>query len=417
VVPAIAGHGLRIAAFCILGAISISVQAVGVYCYPGGAWDAFPYPVDTHRVWDWKDNPISRSFHAGIDKQPYRSFDKLFRRETWTLANTGQRVAPVDLAMARWWALPDPLDVFHEVSLSQLAGIINTPVLLEGAWTSNGYYPGVGHPNISGEVYGSWTGSDANTGVLRMGPFQIAKQAAIAIPLTTGPKTTGLVVKVMNAVTGDLIAALSPPPFLNRWWAWQVDLPVEELPLTVNILAEDQGKEWGQWLALGMPELLKDATLGSMASVNDKAEQTPFDRLGSAPQAIPVACEGGWTKDGLYPAVAGPPIAGPVYGSWSGSDTNKGIIKLGPLYVRNAAAIAIPLITGPRNVGMEVKVVDVKTGELLGVLSPPPARLQWWAWRVALPEDQPEMTIMIIAEDNGAGWGQWQGIGAPHRVK
>jgi hypothetical protein len=183
---AIAGHGLRIAAFCILGAISISVQAVGVFCYPGGAWDAFPYPVDTHRVCDWKDNPISRSFHAGIDKQPYRSFNELFHRETWTLANTWQRVAPVDLAKARWWALPAaPLDAspeyFREVSLSQLAGIINTPVLLEGAWTSNGYYSGVGHPNISGEVYGSWSGSDANTGVLRIGPFQIAKQAAIGI--------------------------------------------------------------------------------------------------------------------------------------------------------------------------------------------------------------------------------------------
>jgi hypothetical protein len=66
---------------------------------------------------------------------------------------------------------------------------------------------------------------------------------------------------------------------------------------------------------------------------------------------------------------------------------------------------------------MEVKVVDVKTGELLGILSPPPTRLEWWAWRVALPANQPETAVMIIAEDNGAGWGQWQAIGAPHRVK
>jgi hypothetical protein len=196
-----------------------------------------------------------------------------------------------------------------------------------------------------------------------------------------------------------------------------VDLPLGQLPLTVNIVAEDRGREWGQWLAVGMPELLKGATLNPVAGVNDKAEPIPFDRLESAPEAEPVAIEGGWTKDGLYPGVVKPPIGGPVYGSWSGSDTNKGIIKLGPLHIRNAAALAIPLITGPRNVGMEVKVVDMKTAELIGILSPPPARLQWWAWRVALPANQPEMAIMIIAEDNGAGWGQWQGIGAPHRVK
>jgi hypothetical protein len=53
---------------------SISVQAIGVFFYPHGRWDALPQPLSKQRerVWDWKDNQILRSVRAGPVLEPYQ---------------------------------------------------------------------------------------------------------------------------------------------------------------------------------------------------------------------------------------------------------------------------------------------------------------------------------------------------------
>ena len=53
--------------------LSISVQAIGAFCYPNGHWDALPVSVDRHRerIWDWRDNQIFRSAAAGPVLDPY----------------------------------------------------------------------------------------------------------------------------------------------------------------------------------------------------------------------------------------------------------------------------------------------------------------------------------------------------------
>jgi hypothetical protein len=69
----------------------------------------FPVTVDRQpqRVWDWADNPVLRTARAGIEKQPYRSWQKLTRPETWLLP-TGlwRALQPGELAAARWWSVP-----------------------------------------------------------------------------------------------------------------------------------------------------------------------------------------------------------------------------------------------------------------------------------------------------------------------
>ena len=56
-----------VAVYCVL------IQALGVYFYPNGHWDNTPVPVDQagYRVWDWRDNPISRTLAASPLWQPY----------------------------------------------------------------------------------------------------------------------------------------------------------------------------------------------------------------------------------------------------------------------------------------------------------------------------------------------------------
>jgi hypothetical protein len=57
-----------VAARTLLVVWSISVQAIGVVCYPAGAWNAVPSDVDRahERLWDWRDPQIIRTVRGGI---------------------------------------------------------------------------------------------------------------------------------------------------------------------------------------------------------------------------------------------------------------------------------------------------------------------------------------------------------------
>ena len=121
--------------------------------------------------------------------------------------------------------------------------------------------------------------------------------------------------------------------------------------------------------------------------------------------------------NGYHPEPGRPPVDGPMYGSWAGSDAHTGTIHLGPFTIRNQRAITIPVVTGPSNTGMEIKVLDASNGEILALLSPPPNRRSWWAWKVTLPPDRSDFKIIVSAQDSGSAWGQWLAIGAPHLLK
>jgi len=70
-VPAIRGN-MRYA-FGAVVVYCLFIQALGVYYYPKGHWDHLPVSVDqnTGRLWDWRDNPITRTLHAGPAWEPY----------------------------------------------------------------------------------------------------------------------------------------------------------------------------------------------------------------------------------------------------------------------------------------------------------------------------------------------------------
>lgn len=153
--------------------------------------------------------------------------------------------------------LPTGLPV-KETPFREVAGEVpDVAANVQGAWTRNGYYPDTGEPPISGAIYGSWSGDDGNIGLLRLGPFRVANQLAVSIPLYIGPKNGGLSVRVLNAKNGELISELAPPPLYYRWWAWRVDLPANVPSLDLEIVAEDAGRGWGEWLAIGMPHFVR----------------------------------------------------------------------------------------------------------------------------------------------------------------
>ncbi len=67
-------------AFAVALLLSVTVQGIGVFCYPNGHWETTPVPVNRHRerFWDWRDNQIFRSAAAGPVLEPYRLAYRFF---------------------------------------------------------------------------------------------------------------------------------------------------------------------------------------------------------------------------------------------------------------------------------------------------------------------------------------------------
>ncbi len=60
-------------AFAVLALYSVLIQAIGVFFYPNGHWDGIPAGIDAAhgRLWNWKDNPITRTVRGGFYWEPY----------------------------------------------------------------------------------------------------------------------------------------------------------------------------------------------------------------------------------------------------------------------------------------------------------------------------------------------------------
>jgi hypothetical protein len=146
-----------------------------------------------------------------------------------------------------------------EVPFTELGPLLpqDSPPWISGAWTPNGYFPGPGGPGalpVDGKAFGSFP--DSGTGSIRLGPLHLDGHTAMAIPLATGPDTHDLSIVVRDAVSKEIFAQMSPPPVHTAWWAWHPDLP-QGREITVEVLAEDKGSAWGQWLAVGSPHTLR----------------------------------------------------------------------------------------------------------------------------------------------------------------
>jgi hypothetical protein len=345
---------------------------------------------------EWQRFYRSLPVDATFMKNSYR-VEKVFRYDAQHGSGSFRMDSNVDRLFYLFHKLP-PGERIAEATPTRIGpALTGGPAAIQGSWTPNGYYPEAGPAPVDGPVYGSWSGSDANVGTLRLGPYQVQSPALVGIPVVTGPSTGGLSLQVLNAKTGQPAASLKPFPVHEKWWLWNVkpDTPIE-------IVAEDTGSGFGQWFAIGAPHYV-------------------ISQIG--PELVaPVQINGAWTKDGYPPKVGRPTVEGTVYGSWSDSDSKVsgiGTLRLGPIRLGPHTSITIPLVAGSNdtvNVGLSIKVLNARTGKLIASLDPPPDWAFWWNWKVVLPPD-PDATIEIVAQDAGTGQGQWLAIALPHALQ
>ena len=211
-----------------------------------------------------------------------------------------------------------------EVAFSELgAPLGEAQTEITGAWTPNGYYKGAGSPGappVDGLVFGSFP--DANMGTIRLGPFHVDGRAGVAIPLVTGPDNHNLSIVIQDAVRKEILAKMEPPPIRDTWWVWRPELPTDR-QLTVEVIAEDKGSGWGQWMAVGWPHVLQERKQGArfkpglyrdgewrLASDidNPQGPGTKVYHFGGMSDDVPVTGDwdgSGRTKIGVYRASLG----------------------------------------------------------------------------------------------------------------
>src|SRR5262249_50056343 len=68
----------------------------------------------------------------------------------------------------------------------------------------------------------------------------------------TGPQNEGLSVTIRDAGTRQTIAELRPAPVRTSWWVWAPKLSIAP-DSQIDIVAEDNGRGWGQWQAVAWP--------------------------------------------------------------------------------------------------------------------------------------------------------------------
>ena len=121
-----------------------------------------------------------------------------------------------------------------------------------GAWTANGQNNAAESVPLAGGAYGSWSGDDANTGVLTYSNISL-KSGPVYLPFVTGPKTDDLEIQLIDAETGKTISTIRPPALVG-WVLLKVELPTTYAgPTEIEMRFIDNGKGWGQWMAVGPP--------------------------------------------------------------------------------------------------------------------------------------------------------------------
>jgi hypothetical protein len=99
--------------------------------------------------------------------------------------------------------------------------------------------------------YGSWSGSDRNTGQLRSSKFDAPVNGCIVLPVLHGPSVGGLSVEIRDLDTNGVLAVAPMQDADTEWRFWR--FPLAPSVKHLRITAEDRGRDSGQWLAVGQP--------------------------------------------------------------------------------------------------------------------------------------------------------------------
>ncbi len=122
---------------------------------------------------------------------------------------------------------------------------------IDPSWRTSALPPGRYWDPPAGPIYASWGGHDENTGRIASSIFPVPANSCIVLPVLHGPSVDGLFVDIVDADTGKGIASTPMQDGECQWQFWRV--PITTTVKHARVIAQDQGRGWGQWLAMGGP--------------------------------------------------------------------------------------------------------------------------------------------------------------------
>jgi hypothetical protein len=236
-----------------------------------------------------------------------------------------------------------------------------------------------------------------------------------------------------------------PPAETAKGWAWN---PAENRPVDRILLTNSSGKiigfatgSWGRtdvanFVPTGRTELTgwqgflraddpadtvavayavlsrkKACRIGEAPVPYNYLARTPITEIGPALNAA-ITADDTWTINGQNAVAGPPPLAEPVHGSWSGSDSRTGEMTMGPL-VPASNTLLLPMVTGPNTDGLTITISDAATGAVLSTLSVP-TMTEWQLVVLPIGDDKVGRSIILKLSDQGRDWGQWFAVGLIH---
>lgn len=141
-----------------------------------------------------------------------------------------------------------------QVSTSQQTGppITGIQWQMDPGWTINRLpAPAFFGQAPVGPVYGSWSGDERHTGQITSSAFTAPANACLILPVLQGSRDGGLSAAVVDALTNQIVVSVPFQNAVHQWVFWRLPIPASVKQL--RIVAQDRGKDWGEWLALGNP--------------------------------------------------------------------------------------------------------------------------------------------------------------------
>lgn len=121
----------------------------------------------------------------------------------------------------------------------------------DSTWTKYLLPPRVDAGSSPADFYSSWSGSDRNTGAMISLPIDVSSNHCLVLPVLHGSSVEGLSVQLIGTAGNEVLATVPMQGDDTRWRFWRV--PLNASIAQVRIDAEDRGRDWGQWLAVGDP--------------------------------------------------------------------------------------------------------------------------------------------------------------------
>lgn len=120
---------------------------------------------------------------------------------------------------------------------------------IEGQWAEQATGPQAKPLPAGGLTYGSWVGSDQAKGTLRWRSAELPEATTLGIPVTAGPGSFGLSLRILDADSGNILVDVGAVTLPN-WQSLKVQLPAGVK--AIEIEAKDNAGD-GAWLAVGQP--------------------------------------------------------------------------------------------------------------------------------------------------------------------